>query len=145
MRYLISTGSIVQILITSCMKKGIISLILSLSISIPFYAQHVGIGTTAPQAMLDINGDVVLRTGDIIIMDSLTLTLNVDTPGYSSYRLWLSGSYDTCIVVGLSPGVDGRKPDPSSAGGRRGQQARRHRHRPGSPQRLALPLLQRGH
>ena len=90
------------------MKKGIISLILSLSISIPFYAQHVGIGTTAPQAMLDINGDVVLRTGDIIIMDSLTLTLNVDTPGYSSYRLWLSGPFDTCIIAGLTPGVDGR-------------------------------------
>ena len=90
------------------MKKGIISSILFLAISIPFYAQHVGIGTTAPQAMLDINGDVVLRTGDIMIMDSLTLTLNVDTPRYSSYRLWLSGPFDTCIIAGLTPGVDGR-------------------------------------
>ena len=108
MRYLIPDGSIVQIKITPCMKKGIISSILFLAISIPFYAQHIGIGTTAPQAMLDINGDVVLRTGDIMIMDSLTLTLNVDNPRYSSYRLWLSGPFDTCIVAGLFPGGAGR-------------------------------------
>ncbi|MBK9103916.1 MAG: tail fiber domain-containing protein [Saprospiraceae bacterium] len=72
------------------------------------FSQNVGIGTEDPQAMLDINGDLVLRTGDIVIMDSLTLTLDVDTPRYSSYRLWLSGPYDTCVVAGLTPGVDGR-------------------------------------
>ncbi len=72
------------------------------------YGQNVGIGTVDPQAMLDINGDVVFRTGDITIVDSLTLTLEVDTPKYSSYRLWLSGPFDTCVVAGLTPGVDGR-------------------------------------
>ena len=72
------------------------------------FGQNVGIGTAYPQATLDINGDLVLRTGDIVIMDSLTLTLDVDTPRYSSYRLWLSGPYDTCVVAGLTPGVDGR-------------------------------------
>lgn len=48
--------------------SGII-LLLSFHLS----AQNVGVGTTTPEAALDVNGDIIFRTMDIAVPDGITL------------------------------------------------------------------------
>lgn len=88
------------------MKKIICHIFVSCIASLPIYAQHVGIGTEDPQAMLDINGDVVLRTADIAILDSITLALDVNTEKFSRYRITNANS--AFGIAGMTAGMDGR-------------------------------------
>lgn len=88
------------------MKKIIILIALFNTCSTTFYAQFVGIGTETPTAMLDINGDVVFRTADIVVADSVTLALDVNTDRYSSYRI--SGADSAFTIAGITAGMDGR-------------------------------------
>ncbi len=68
-------------------------------------AVKVGIGTDTPLASLDVNGDIVLRSTGLTIIDSLTLGLDVNTEKFSRYRLSASGEF---AVGGITAGVDGR-------------------------------------
>lgn len=74
--------------------------------SLPLFAQHVGIGTENPTAMLDINGDVVIRTADLPVVDSITLALDVNSEKFSSYRIT---DVDSAFrIAGITAGMDGR-------------------------------------
>ena len=88
------------------MKRIISQILLATLLSIPAFAQHVGIGTEDPQAMLDINGDVVFRTADITILDSSTLALDVNTQPFSRYRI--IGADSAFVIAGITSGMDGR-------------------------------------
>jgi len=68
--------------------------------------QHVGIGTEYPTAMLDINGDLVLRTSALAIADSVTTALDVNSEKFSSYRI--TGPGTPFSIAGISAGMDGR-------------------------------------
>jgi len=72
----------------------------------PLWSQHVGIGTENPTAMLDINGDVVMRTSDLPVTDSVNLALDVNTEKFSSYRITDADS--AFSVGGITAGMDGR-------------------------------------
>lgn len=50
-------------------------------------AQHVGVGTTAPKAMLDVNGDMILKSIDLNIPDGATYQLDVNSNKYNQYKL----------------------------------------------------------
>lgn len=88
------------------MKKIATLFILLCCMPAAFNAQNVGIGTETPTAMLDINGDVVFRTADLEVLDSMTLALDVNTDKFSSYRV--SGADSAFVVAGVTAGMDGR-------------------------------------
>ncbi|MGB4848522.1 MAG: hypothetical protein WBP41_11420, partial [Saprospiraceae bacterium] len=88
------------------MKKIFILIVFFNTLSLSFYAQYVGIGTETPTAMLDINGDVVFRTADIVVADSITLALDLNSARYSSYRI--SGADSAFTIAGITAGMDGR-------------------------------------
>lgn len=88
------------------MKKIISQILFACLLTTPAFAQHVGIGTEDPQAMLDINGDVVFRTADITIVDSSTLALDVNTQPFSRYRI--VGADSAFVIAGITAGMDGR-------------------------------------
>ena len=50
-------------------------------------AQNVGIGTTNPQAKLDINGDIAFLSADITITTTYNYALDVNTVKQSNYKL----------------------------------------------------------
>lgn len=68
--------------------------------------QNVGINTNTPTATLDINGDVVFRTYDMLVPDSITLALDVNAEKYSCYRI--SGADSSFVIAGITSGMDGR-------------------------------------
>jgi hypothetical protein len=87
------------------MKKILPGLWLIL-LSIQLSAQNVGINTTTPEAVLDVNGDVIFRTGDLVVADGITLALDVTSTKFSYYRV--AGPVADFILAGISAGQDGR-------------------------------------
>lgn len=85
------------------MKKIILLLVCFYSAYLQ--AQNVGIGTETPSAMLDVNGDVVFRTSDLIVTDSIETALDVNTLKFSSYRISADTSF---AIAGITAGMDGR-------------------------------------
>jgi hypothetical protein len=69
-------------------------------------AVKVGIGTSTPQAALDLNGDMILRTTILSVPDSLTTALNVNTSKFACYRI--SGADTSFSIAGITAGLDGR-------------------------------------
>ncbi|MFZ1676283.1 MAG: hypothetical protein WAT91_03365 [Saprospiraceae bacterium] len=69
-------------------------------------SQNVGINTENPQATLDVNGDVIFRTGDLVVGDSTTLALDVNSTKFSYYRI--SGPTADFAIAGITAGTDGR-------------------------------------
>ncbi len=68
--------------------------------------QNVGINTTTPQAALDIYGDVIFRSADLVVADGTTLALDVNNNRFSFYRV--AGPTTDFTIAGLSQGVEGR-------------------------------------
>ena len=69
-------------------------------------AQNVGINITSPQAALDVYGDVIFRTADLVVADGTTLSLDVNSNRFSFYRL--AGPTADYTLAGISTGVEGR-------------------------------------
>ncbi len=70
------------------------------------FAQNVGIGTQTPQAVLDINGDIIFRPLDLMISDTSNYILDINTDKSAYYRL--SGPANDFHLAGISEGIDGR-------------------------------------
>jgi hypothetical protein len=51
------------------------------------FAQNVGIGTTDPRAKLDVAGDLILKSAELILVDGNTLDLDITTQKYNHYKL----------------------------------------------------------
>ena len=72
-------------------------------------AQNIGIGNTDPQAVLDINGDLALRTADITIINTYNYALDVNAVKRAGYKLLENGPLPgNFILSGVTAGVDGR-------------------------------------
>jgi len=69
-------------------------------------AQNVGINIASPEAALDIYGDVILRSADIVVADGTTLALDVVNNRFSYYRL--SGPTAGFTIAGISFSAEGR-------------------------------------
>jgi hypothetical protein len=69
-------------------------------------SQNVGINTTTPEATLDINGDIIIRTSPLSVADGITLALDVNTTRYSYYKL--TGPTADFTLAGITAGIDGR-------------------------------------
>ncbi len=87
--------------------KNLLLLGLILCTSVQFgFAQNVGIGTENPEAVLDINGDVIFRPVNIIITDTANYVLDINTNRFSFYRI--TGPLNDFHIAGISGGMDGR-------------------------------------
>ncbi len=69
-------------------------------------AQNVGIKTTSPQAALDVNGDVVLRAGNLSLVNGQNNNINTASSKFSIYII--SGPTTVFNISGINGGVDGR-------------------------------------
>ncbi len=70
------------------------------------FSQSVGINTATPAATLDVNGDVVFRTGTLAVANGITLALDVNITKFSYYRV--EGPTADFTIAGITEGVDGR-------------------------------------
>ena len=89
------------------MKKSILSIIALMLLSFNVVAQNVGVNTSTPEASLDINGDIVIRPGNLNLADGITLALDVNAIKFSYYRV--EGPTANFTLAGIAAGVDGRQ------------------------------------
>jgi hypothetical protein len=87
------------------MKKYLWLTSLLLSYQLVF-CQNVGINTPNPTASLDVNGDVVFRTGTLLVADGITLSLDINLVKLSYYRT--EGPTANFTIAGIAAGADGR-------------------------------------
>jgi hypothetical protein len=80
--------------------------VITLFCSLTATAQNVGINTPAPNAALDINGDIAIRSQVLTVADGVTYALDVNTAKYSNYRL--TGPTGNFVIAGITAGANGR-------------------------------------
>lgn len=68
------------------MKKLLITTIILLITNF-IYAQNVGINNTDPKATLDVSGDLILKSAELILDDGNTLALDVSSLKFNHYKL----------------------------------------------------------
>ncbi len=73
--------------------------------SVICYGQNVGINTAAPEASLDVNGDLILRSADKTLTDGDNI-INVTNSPFSNYRI--TGPTAPFNITGLTYGPDGK-------------------------------------
>lgn len=86
------------------MKRSLLSLLVFVCLS--SQSQNVGINTTSPQASLDVYGDVIFRSADLVVADGTTLAMDVASNRFSYYRV--SGPTADFTISGISAAVEGR-------------------------------------
>lgn len=86
--------------------KTLYVLIICSIFSIETFSQNVGLNTTTPAAVLDVNGDVIFRTGDLSIADGVNIAIDINSSRFSYYRL--AGPTANFTVAGITAGNDGR-------------------------------------
>lgn len=90
------------------MKKTIL-FCLQWLLAYSIHCQNIGIGNTNPAARLDINGDIAIRSSDVIISATYNYALDVNTARQGCYKLKSStvpvGNF---IIAGIASGADGR-------------------------------------
>jgi len=69
-------------------------------------AQNTGINTTTPAATLDVNGDIIFRTGELSVSDGVTPSLDINTFRFSYYRV--TGPTADFTIAGIAAAIDGR-------------------------------------
>ncbi len=74
--------------------------------SLAGHAQNVGINTSSPQATLDVYGDVIFRSADLVAANGTTLALDVNNNRFSFYRV--AGPTADFSLAGITAGVEGR-------------------------------------
>ncbi len=87
------------------MKKYVLLVVITFC-SLIVFSQNVGINTETPQAVLDVNGDVIFKTSDLAVADGINIALDINTTRFSYYRL--SGPTADFTVAGITAGNDGR-------------------------------------
>ena len=70
------------------------------------HAQNVGINTTTPNAVLDINGDLILRGSTLTLLNGENNNINTTGSKYSNYTI--TGPTTVFYITGINGGVDGR-------------------------------------
>ena len=70
---------------------------------------YIGIGTTDPQAKLDINGDIAMRSADITILAAQNYALDLYVVKQSNYKLLQSlPAVGNFVISGIQGGTEGR-------------------------------------
>jgi hypothetical protein len=93
-------------LLTTTPKKTIAIFAGTLLFALRCFSQNVGINTPTPEAALDINGDIIIRTYPVTMADGITPTLDVNTIKFSYYRI--TGPTADFTLAGITAGIDGR-------------------------------------
>ncbi len=88
------------------MKKSILLLSLVTLLSQISFAQNVGIGNTNPQAKLDVNGDLILRSYTLTVADGTSYGLDVNTNKFSNYKL--TGTTSNFQIAGITAAANDR-------------------------------------
>ena len=88
------------------MKKLIITFTIVLFFISQIRSQNVGINTITPEAALDIYGDVIFRTVNIVADDGITLSMDINGTKSSYYRV--AGPTADFTIAGIIAGIDGR-------------------------------------
>ncbi len=91
------------------MKKYLLSVLIIVSVglfNLPATAQNIGIGHNVAEALLDVNGDLVLRSADLTLENGTTRAVNVESNPYSNYRI--SGPTADFSIAGISYSPDGK-------------------------------------
>ncbi len=88
------------------MNKLLLAFLPSLFLAVPLCAQNTGIGTTSPQATLDVAGDIATRMASMSLANGTNDDVITSSDRRSIYRV-VSPTADFS-VTGLDGGVDGR-------------------------------------
>ncbi len=72
----------------------------------PLFAQNIGIGHNNAEALLDIYGDLVLRSADLLLSDGNTTNADVNSNPFSNFRI--SGPTAAFTLSGISYAPDGK-------------------------------------
>jgi hypothetical protein len=88
------------------MKKRSFFLLLIICSLQTVRAQNVGIGTTNPQATLDVNGDLIFRNTALALVNGANEDINTTAQKFSHYTI--SGPTSVFEIGGLTGGIDGR-------------------------------------
>lgn len=87
-------------------KKLRLAVLCCVCINVLQAQNNVGVNTTNPTGALDVNGDLVLRTGTLTAANGNNAALNVNSSKFSSYRI--TGPAAAFTIAGITQGVDGR-------------------------------------
>jgi hypothetical protein len=69
-------------------------------------AQNVGINTTTPQAALDINGDLILRSSPLALVNGNNNDIDISTTKSAHYVV--TGTSSVFYLTGFQNGIDGK-------------------------------------
>jgi len=69
------------------------------------FGQNIGFGTNQPQTIIDINGDLALRSTSLVLANGTLNTVNV-APKFSNFRV--TGPSAAFVIAGLTAGSEGR-------------------------------------
>lgn len=91
-----NTNMLCKLLICGAMVYG----------SQPLLAQNIGIGNEMAEAKLDINGDLILRSAELILADGNNIAVDVGSNPFSNFRI--SGPTAAFTLSGISFSPDGK-------------------------------------
>lgn len=74
-------------------------------ISLLSIGQNVGINTAAPNAALDVYGEMALKSAALTTPDGINYALDVSSNKFSNYKL--TGPTANFVIAGITAGVDG--------------------------------------
>ncbi len=86
------------------MKKIFLSLFVASSFCV--LAQNVGINTTTPQAALDLNGDLILRSSNLALVNGDNNDIDISTTKSAHYVV--TGTSSVFNLTGFQNGIDGK-------------------------------------
>ena len=69
-------------------------------------SQNVGIANTNPQAKLDVNGDMILRSFSLVLSNGTQIALDVNSNKFSNYKL--TGPTSSFVIAGITAAVNDR-------------------------------------
>jgi hypothetical protein len=69
-------------------------------------AQNVGINTTTPQAALDLNGDLILRTNNLPLVNNFNNDIDITSTKSAHYVV--TGTSSVFYLTGFQGGIDGK-------------------------------------